>query len=172
METKTHWKKLRNHKYLGSHDLYNQHGEKVEINTRITRVQSEMVANQDGKQEPCIVAHLEGTKPMILNSTNCKKIEGFANSPIIESWSGVAVTVKIERVRAFGEWHEALRIAPTQPKLSEPKPTELPILNQESEKWATVREYYLVQTDKVKAEKMIKSKYTITPGDWAELIAQ
>jgi hypothetical protein len=170
--TKTHWKKLRNHKYLGSHDLYNTNGEKVEIDTRVIRVQSEMVANQDGKEEACIVAHLEGTKPMILNSTNCKKIEGFANSPIIESWAGVAVTVKIERVRAFGEWHEALRIAPTQPKLTEPKPTEKPILNQESEQWQTAKEYYQNQADKAKAERTIKAKYTITPGDWAELIAQ
>lgn len=168
--TKTHWKKLRNHKFLGSHDLYDTKGEKVEINTRITRVQSEMVANQDGKQEPCIVAHLEGTKPMILNSTNCKKIEGFANTPIIESWAGVAITVKIEKVRAFGEWHEALRIAETQPKLSEPKATK-PILNQESEQWPTAKEHYHNAADKSAVEMAIKAKYTITPGDWAELIA-
>lgn len=168
--TKTHWKKLRNHKFLGSHDLYDTKGEKVEINTRITRVQSELVANQEGKKEACIVAHLEGTKPMILNSTNCKKIESFANTPIIESWAGVAVTIKIERVRAFGDWHEALRIAETQPKLNNPISTEKPILNQESEQWKTAKEYYRNAADKSAVEKAIKAKYTITPGDWAELV--
>jgi len=169
MTTLTHWKKLRNHKYLGSHDLYNEQGEKVTIDTRVTRVTTEMVANQEGGKDSCIVAYLENTKPMILNATNCKRLEGFANSPLIENWAGITVTVKIERVRAFGAWHEALRFDKTQPKIAAATAPEKPNLNPESPNWADAVNYYATAPDKDKAKAAMYGKYTITPGDWATL---
>jgi len=169
---KTHWKKLRNYSYLGSQDLYDQNGEKTVIHTRIASVKSEMVTNQDGEKELCIVAHLENTKPMILNATNCKKLEAFANSPLIENWAGLAVTIKIERVRAFGAWHEALRFDKNQPKIeTKSEPKTLPNLNPTSDKWQEAVNYVRSTADKDAAKKAIQSKYTITPGDWAELIS-
>jgi hypothetical protein len=103
----THWKKLTNPNYIGSHDL--QPGQEVKVT--IKSVAQELVKGPDGKEEQCIVAQLEGAKkPMILNKTNCKIISRVLDTPYIEQWSGCSIIIYSAKVKAFGEMVDALRV--------------------------------------------------------------
>lgn len=109
-KTVTHWKKLTNPNYIGSHDF--QPGQ--ELTVTIEGVKNEVVKCFDGKQlkeETCIVATLKGAKkPLILNKTNCKIISRNLDSSYIEDWIGKSVILYVAKVRAFGESVEAIRI--------------------------------------------------------------
>jgi len=111
-ETKpvTHWKKLTNPNFIGSHDL--QPGQ--ELTVIIESITNELVKHFDGKslkEDTCIVAKIKGAKkPMILNKTNCKIIARNFDTPYIEDWVGKSITIYAAKVRAFGETTEALRI--------------------------------------------------------------
>jgi len=108
-ELKTHWKKLRNPNYIGSYELMDG-TDNPELIVTIDKVVKEMVKGSDGKDEECTVAYLKDQKPMILNSTNSKTIESIAKSPFIEDWSGQKVMLFVKRIKAFGEFVDALRI--------------------------------------------------------------
>lgn len=109
---KTHWKKLTNPDYLGAYSL--DEGEQRTL--KIIKVSREMVQGSDGKKEECTVAFLEASKPMILNKTNCKTISKVLKTPYIEEWAGKSIIVFTEKVKAFGEVVDALRVkdAPAQ----------------------------------------------------------
>jgi hypothetical protein len=112
METKpvtpvTHWKKLTDPRFIGSHDL--QPGQEVKITFK--SINKEMIDGADGKKEECIVATLDGAKkPMILNKTNCKIITKVLDTPYVEEWSGKSVLIYAAKVKAFGEMVLALRV--------------------------------------------------------------
>lgn len=118
MSEGTHWKKLTNPNYLGSWDF--AAGEERLLT--IDRVLQEQVIDMENikkdmnAKKPCIVAHFrEASKPMILNKTNCKTMQGLYNTPIIEEWAGRQIIVKVEKVRAFGKLEDALRIKNEKP---------------------------------------------------------
>ena len=112
---KTHWKKLPNPDYLGAYSLSGENGY-IEKVVTIENVRQETVTGTDGKKEMCMVAHLTGEKPMILNATNCKAIAKVAGSSFVEDWAGVAVTLYVQQgIKAFGDVVDALRIRPKAP---------------------------------------------------------
>lgn len=113
--TQTHWKKLTNPDYLGAYSL--DEGEKRTV--EIIQVSREMVAGLDGKKEECTVAFLKAEKPLILNKTNCKTITKVLGTPYIEEWSGKKITIYAEKVKAFGDVVDAIRIVPSAPTLPE-----------------------------------------------------
>lgn len=117
-ETLTHWKKLTNPDYLGAYAL--EPGKDLVVT--IKSVGREMVTGSDGKKEELIVARFvePGVKPMILNATNCKTISKLAKTSYIEKWSGLKIQIFIDKVRAFGDVVEALRIRPYAPKQTAP----------------------------------------------------
>lgn len=103
----THWKKLTNPKYLGSHDL--QPGQEVKIT--IDKVVKEIVKDQNGKDGECIVAYIKGSlKPMILNKTNCKIITKIYETPYIEDWVGKSVIIYSAKVKVASDIVDALRV--------------------------------------------------------------
>lgn len=102
----THWKKLTNPNYLGSWDI--EPGKDLEV--KILRVEKQVVVGVGGEQSECIVATIENHKPMILNKTNCKTIEKLFGTPYIEAWKGKTVRLTTEKVKAFGEVVDALRV--------------------------------------------------------------
>lgn len=112
METLTHWKKLMNPDYLGGYAL--TPGQ--DIIATIKSVGNEEVTGVDGKKEICSVIHfVEDIKPMILNATNNKTIAKLFKTPYIEQWCGRKIQIYTEKVRAFGEIWDALRIRPFLP---------------------------------------------------------
>lgn len=112
MEKQTHWKKLTNPTYLGAYDF--AQGEKRVMT--IDKVVQDKVKGQDGKEEDCTICHFVGSKPMILNVTNCKAIAKAHGTNYIEEWSGKKVTLYTMQVSAFGQVVEALRIEQIEPK--------------------------------------------------------
>ena len=82
----------------------------------IKSVGNEEVIGTDGKKEICSVVHFfENVKPMILNATNNKTIAKLLKTPYIEEWSGRKIQIYTEKVKAFGEVWDALRIRPFLP---------------------------------------------------------
>lgn len=115
METiKTHWKKLVNPLYIGAYMVDS------DLTVKITAVDREIVKGENGKSEECTVAHLEGTKPLIVNRTNAKTISKLYGSPYIEDWIGKRITLFTTTTKVAGETVECLRIRPTKPTQSDP----------------------------------------------------
>ena len=116
----THWKKLTNPNYLGAYSIEN--GEDLILT--IKYVQEEKVIGPDGKKDDCVVCHFsENVKPMILNATNMKTITKLYKTPYIEEWTGKKIQIGIEKVKAFGDVVEALRVRKVVPKV---EPEKLP----------------------------------------------
>lgn len=109
--SETHWKKLTNPNYLGSY-AFNPGEEKI---VTIESVAKESVTGESGRAEDCIVAHLVNEKPLILNKTNCKAITKLLGTPYIEEWAGHKIVLAVQRVKAFGEDVDAIRVKPKLP---------------------------------------------------------
>ena len=106
-----HWKQNFDYKYTGAYELQ-PNEEKV---VTIKKVCKEEVNSTDGKKSMCLVAYFyDSSKPMVLNKTNCKTIEKIY-SPFTEDWIGKKITVFSQKVKAFGDVVDALRIRPTKP---------------------------------------------------------
>lgn len=126
--SKTHYKKLRNPNYLGSYELMTG-GEPIELNVTILNAVKEMVQNGD-KKEDAMVLNLKNQKPMIVNSTNAKAIAKALGSPYIEDWNGKSITLYVKKIKAFGDWVDALRVKDTAPVAPSKED-----LNPKHEKW-------------------------------------
>lgn len=112
---KTHWKKLTNPDYLGAYSIEDGRDLVLTIGT----VRLEQITGADGKKDECMVCYWkEPQKPMILNSTNAKMIQKLMKSPYIEDWAGHRVQIGIEKVKAFGDVVDALRVRKTLPAQS------------------------------------------------------
>ena len=115
---KTHWKKLTNPDYLGAYALE----EGKDIVLTIGYVREEKVTGTDGKKDDCVVCHFsERVKPMILNATNMKTITKLLGTPYIEDWAGHKIQIGVEKVKAFGDVVDALRIRKFLPVENKPK---------------------------------------------------
>lgn len=108
--SKTHWRKFIETNYLGGFDLADGKGGFREITATISRVQKETVKNQQGKDEDVLTLHFDGLKPMILNVTNSKTMAKLTGSAYVEDWVGRSIIIGTEKVKAFGDTHDALRI--------------------------------------------------------------
>lgn len=114
MEKKTHWKSMHNYDYLGAYSLDG----KDEMVLTIKKVTQEDVKGASGRSESCMVIYFEEeNKPMICNKTNAKAINKLYDTPYLEDWVGKAIVLGAEKVSAFGETTEALRVKPYKPKV-------------------------------------------------------
>lgn len=125
---KTHFKKLRNVNYIGSYELMTG-GEPKDLDVEIVKATKENVQNGD-KSEQAMVIYLKNQKPFIVNSTNAKSISSALGSPYIEDWVGKRITLYVSRIKAFGDWHDALRVRKDAPKEQSKED-----LNPQHEKW-------------------------------------
>lgn len=88
-DTRTHWKKLTDPRFIGVYALPN---EGDDLTVEITHVTYEEITMMGGKKEMHTIAHLKGQKPLILNKTNSLSIEKLY-SPYIETWAGKLITL-------------------------------------------------------------------------------
>lgn len=153
-ESKTHYKKLMNPDYLGAYAL--DPGQ--ELILTIKSVVREQVTGPDGKKEECVVARFhEAVKPMVLNSTNCKTIaKSIAGTPYIEDWANRRIQIYVDKVKAFGDVVEALRIRPKEPQLPSQKET----LDANHTRWAAAINALKNGETKVAG---IKKSFNMTP---------
>ena len=99
----------KNPNYLGSWDLDDVPGH--ELTLTIEQIKDEEVVT-NGKTENCTACHWtdKAYKPMILNVTNKKTLCKLYKTKDTEKLKGKAVVIGIEKVKAFGDIHDALRI--------------------------------------------------------------
>ena len=111
----THWKKLFNPNYLGSYAF--QPGEEKPVTIKsITQEEVTNPADPEKGKEICVVAHfVQPEKPLILNKTNSKTIAKLAKTDNVEQWPGVSLILCVQKVKAFGELTDAVRIRPVKP---------------------------------------------------------
>jgi hypothetical protein len=100
--------------YMGSWDLEELPNREVTL-TIDKIVDEEVVAG--GRSETCTVIHWtdKAYKPMIVNVTNKKTLSKLYKTTDTEKLKGKAVIIGIERVKAFGDVFDALRIRPRVP---------------------------------------------------------
>ena len=109
----------KNPNYLGSWDLYELPNQEVTL-TIEKIVDEDVVTN--GNKERCTVCYWtdKAYKPMIWNLTNKKVVAKLYHTKISEQLVGNAVVIGIDKVKAFGDVHDALRIRKRIPKAAEP----------------------------------------------------
>ena len=109
----THWKSMTNPNYLGVYSL----PEGRDIVLTIKSVGQELVMGADGSKEQCVVMHFqEPVKPFICNKTNLKQITKLLKTPYVEQWSGSKIQIASEKVKAFGDVVDALRVRSKLPQ--------------------------------------------------------
>lgn len=145
----THWKKLQNPLYLGSYDF--QPGEERIVTVK--DVKREMVKGQEGTEEHTIVHFTEGYKPMIMNATNSKMLTNLSGSPYVEKWIGTSFKLVVIKIKAFGEFIDALRIK------SEKVVKTLPELTLDSPNFIKVKD--AIKNGKATIEQ-VESKYKLS----------
>ena len=108
----------KNPNYLGSWDLEEMPNREATLT--IARIVDEEVVTS-GSKERCTVCYwTDGNyKPMILNVTNKKTIAKLYHTKSTEQLVGKPLIVGIEKVKAFGDVHDALRIRKRIPKVEE-----------------------------------------------------
>lgn len=111
---KTHWKKLTHSDYLGSWDL----AEGEQRSLTITKIEEQnLKASPQAEEEPCVIFHYKGSKPMVMNKTNLGAVEKYLGTPYVEEWMGKTIVIHVEKgVKAFGKVVDALRVLPDAPK--------------------------------------------------------
>ncbi len=112
-----HWKKTCNVNYLGSWDLANVDGTYGKLTLTIKNIKQEEVLepSTNKKSIETVIEFKENYKPMILNSTNKKTIAKVSNSNFVNDWIGKKITIQVEKVKAFGDVHDALRVSKVPP---------------------------------------------------------
>jgi hypothetical protein len=118
-----HWKTMANYDYLGAYSL---DGVAKEVTLTIASVKKELVKGEGGMTDECIVASFEEknvggvvVKPMILNKTNCKKIEKIYEDGDVDHWIGKRITIFATTTKVGRESKPCLRVKeeiPTTPK--------------------------------------------------------
>ncbi|MBK5075174.1 hypothetical protein I2492_19400 [Budviciaceae bacterium CWB-B4] len=123
---KTHYRKAFDSPYLSSADI-------VEPTVlTISRVTLELDKTKKTKDhfntayfEEKEIRPGEVLKPMILNATNSKTLKNLTNSPFIDDWKSIRVTVYVDpKVRFGGQMMEGLRISPNKPDKRQLTPDE------------------------------------------------
>ena len=105
-QSKTHWKKLTNPNYLGSWDV-----EKDSLEVTVNEIVTEdFYVPGEGDSSGVVMYFKEKDKGMILNKTNLKAMESITGSSYVEDWIDQKILLKVDKVKAFGEVVDALRI--------------------------------------------------------------
>lgn len=156
-----------NSSYIGGWTF--EDGDKV---LTIKDVQPMMVRNeknQSGEEKMCILFE-ETDKPMVLNSTNNDTITKVLGSSLFDNWIGKQILIGTEKVRAFGDIWDAVRVRPElpKPKTADPiTPEQIDAINGLIETGAITNanmmlKYYKVnrleEMSRAEAEQLIKQK--------------
>lgn len=110
-------RKYKNYKSFNSSYIGGWTFEDGDKTFTIKDVQPMMVRNeknQSGEEKMCIIFE-EIDKPMVLNSTNNETITKVIGSGLFDDWIGQRITIGTERIRAFGDVWDAVRVRPEKP---------------------------------------------------------
>ena len=120
MSDKTHYRKAFDSPYLSSADIVEP--------TVLTVSHVKLEADRTKKTKDLFntayfvekeIRKGETLKPMILNASNSKTLKALTNTPFIEDWRNVRITIYVDHNVRFGkETVEGLRISPHVPEQS------------------------------------------------------
>ena len=128
METKTHIDKLRNPNYLGGWDLMDESGKTIDKVVTIKEIKNESVFNQKTQDEQQVITlFFYECKPIILNATNRKTLKKVTGTEYIEDMIGKQIQLTTKKIKAFGEFHDAIRIVTSTPSKVQEKPVDVAI---------------------------------------------
>lgn len=96
---KTAWKKLQNKEFLGEYDFLPGEEKTVTIDIITT---AEVTGDGGKKSEKPIMRFRENVKPLIVNTTNFKRLQKLFGSKYIEDWVGKQVTLYPDPDVTFG----------------------------------------------------------------------
>ena len=124
--SKTHIDKLRDPKFLGGWDLQDENGKTVDMVVTIKEVKSELTFNQKSQSEESVITvYFEECKPIILNSENRKTLKKVTDTGFIEEIAGKKIQLTTKRIKAFGEWWDAIRIVKKAPTKDSAKDVDI-----------------------------------------------
>ena len=109
------YRKFMDKNFLGSWDIPDDD----DLILTIASVEQNEVQNQQGKEIKLTLHFVEDYKPLIMNATNCDRINSAYGSPKVEDWVGKRIALTTEKVPAFGSVKDAVRIRPFAPKVTE-----------------------------------------------------
>lgn len=118
MTDKTHYRKAFDSPYLSSADIV----EPTVLTVKYVALESDKTKKT---KDMFNTAHFvereirkgEPLKPMILNATNSKTMKALTNTPYLDDWKDVRITVYVDHSVRFGkETVEGLRISPHAPE--------------------------------------------------------
>ncbi len=66
-------------------------------------------------EEPVLTVFFLECKPIILNSTNRKTLKKVTDTSYIEEMAGKRIQLTTKRIKAFGDFHDAIRIVANAP---------------------------------------------------------
>lgn len=102
---KEHWRKMAGKEFLIGEEFAGK-----EVKMTIKNVAVEKVQNKDGKKDKIVATFEQTDRKIILNVTNCKVISKLVGSGYPADWIGHEITFITERVTAFGETSDAIRV--------------------------------------------------------------
>ena len=105
----------KNPNYLGSWDLEEMPNREITL-TIEKIVDEKVIANGNSEVNTVCYWTDKAFKPMILNITNKKTIARLYKTKETDKLKGKSVVIGIEKVKAFGDWHDALRIRSRVPQ--------------------------------------------------------
>ena len=97
--------------------------------TMTTVTEESLPSTKGGQESKYILRFKESSKGLILNRTNAKVIAGLYGSET-DGWAGQRITLYSERVKAFGETHNAVRVK--APKAAKPDKTDVKPASQDA----------------------------------------
>ena len=137
-EYKTHYRKAFDSPYLSSADIVEPTVltiSRVSLETDKTKKTKDVFNTAHFKERELRPG--EPLKPMILNASNSKTLKGIANSPFIDDWRDLSITVYVDHNVRFGkETVEGLRISPHAPEKKQLTPND-------SARWEAAKAAYL-----------------------------
>ena len=122
--------------------------------------------NQSGEEKMCIYFE-ETDKPMILNSTNNDTIAAVIGSPNFDDWIGKKILIGTEKVKAFGDIWDAVRVRLEKPTT---KPNGKPITEEHIEKVRQLCEAGIVNEDAMLKYYKVESIEGLTDSQAKQLI--
>ncbi len=121
-QERTHYRKAFNSPYLSSADIVAPTNLTI---SHVTYSKDETKKTRDKFNTAHFVEKEirkgEKLKPMILNATNCKTLKALTNTPFLEDWQNVPVTIYVDHnVKNRGQIVDGLRISPVPPVVAKP----------------------------------------------------
>ena len=122
MTEKTHYRKAFNSPYLSSADIV----EPVDLTIKCVKLEKDQTKKSKDLFNTAYfvekeIRQGEILKPMILNATNSRTVKKLTDSPFIDDWNNVRVTIYVDKNVRFGKDSvEGLRISQLAPNKHKP----------------------------------------------------